>query len=81
MPFPPILSEDGLIIDGKIPHWLLTALVRLYQNAGIAWIACHQPQLHGAVVVMSRVPAHAIGDLVPLPIPGNAVLRLYHRYE
>jgi CRISPR-associated protein Csx3 len=67
LPFPPISPESGLIIDGKIPHWLLTALVRLYQNAGIAWIACHQPKLRGAVVVMSRVPAHALGDLVAMP--------------
>lgn len=71
LPFPPFPPEHGLIIDGKIPHWLLTALVRLYQNAGITWIACHQPQLHGAVVVMSRVPTHAIGDLVPMPPTRN----------
>ncbi len=74
LPFPPITLESGLIIDGKIPHWLLTALVRLYQNAGVAWIACHQPQLHGAVVVMSRVAAYAIGDLVPVSAPRNDVL-------
>lgn len=71
LPFPPISSEDGLIIDGKMPLWLLTALVRLYQKANIAWIACHQPQLHGAVVVMSRVPTHVIGDLVPMPPTRN----------
>jgi len=74
LPFPPIALEGGLIIDGKIPHWLLTALVRLYQNAGAAWIACHQPQLHGAVVVMSRVAAHAIGDLVPVSVSRNDLL-------
>jgi CRISPR-associated protein Csx3 len=67
LPFPPISPESGLIIDGRLPYWLLTALVRLYQNAGMAWIACHQPKLRGAVVVMSRVPAHALGDLVAMP--------------
>lgn len=73
LPFPPISPENGLIIDGRMPYWLLTALVRLYQNAGIAWIACHQLRLHGAVVVMSRVPTHTIGELVAMPPPRNDV--------
>jgi len=74
LPFPPVPLENGLIIDGKIPHWLLAALVCLYQNAGTAWIACHQPQLHGAVVVMSRIPTRAVGDLVSIPVPRNDAL-------
>jgi len=66
--FPPVPVEHGVIFDGKIPHWLLTALVRLYAEAGVAWIACHQPKLKGAVVVASRVPAHVPGELIPLSI-------------
>jgi CRISPR-associated protein Csx3 len=65
LPFPPISSDQGLILSGKLPLWLYTALVRLYQNTGVAWIACHQPQLNGAVVVMSNVKTHHIGDLIP----------------
>ena len=68
LPFPSVPIERGLILDGRFPHWLLTALVRLYKDAGVAWIACHQPQLGGAVVVASRVPEHVPGDLLPLPI-------------
>jgi CRISPR-associated protein Csx3 len=72
LPFPPVPTESGLILDGRIPHWLLTALVRLYYNAGVAWIACRQIQLEGAVVVNSRVPSHAPGDFVSLtPLGGN----------
>jgi len=63
-PFPPVPPESGLILDGRLPHWLLTALVRLYHNAGVAWIACRQIQLEGAVVVTSRIPKRALGDLV-----------------
>ncbi len=66
--FPPVPTERGLILSGVIPHWLLTALVRLYSGTGVAWIACHQPQLDGAVVVASRTPNHVPGDLLPLPI-------------
>ncbi len=66
--FPPVPVEHGVIFDGKMPHWLLTALVRLYNEAGVAWIACHQPTLKGAVVVISRVSEHVPGELIPLPI-------------
>lgn len=66
--FPPVPTDHGLIIDGKIPHWLLTALVRLYEKTGVAWIACHQPTLKGAVVIASRSTTHQIGELIPLPV-------------
>ncbi len=67
LPFPPVPIEHGLILDGRFPHWLLTAVVRLYNEAGVAWISCRQIQLEGAVVVMSRVAGIVPGDLVPLP--------------
>ena len=70
LPFPPIPTERGLILDGKIPHWLLTALVRLYIQAGVAWIACYQPQLKGAVVVASSTTSHRLGGVIPMqPVP------------
>jgi CRISPR-associated protein Csx3 len=68
LPFPPVSTERGLILDGRFPHWLLTAVVRLYQHAGVAWIACRQIQLEGAVVVASRVKTPVPGDLIPLPV-------------
>jgi CRISPR-associated protein Csx3 len=68
-PFPPVPLEHGLILDGKIPYWLLTALVRLYDSTEVAWIACHQPQLKSAVVVTSHVKAHTIGEVIPMLIP------------
>lgn len=66
--FPPVPAERGLILDGRMPYWLLTALVRLYSGTGVAWIACHQPKLKGAIVVASRVPEHVPGEVIPLPI-------------
>ncbi len=68
LPFPPVPTERGLILDGRIPHWLLTSLVRLYKESAVAWIACRQIQLEGAVVVTSRTTDHAPGDLVTLPV-------------
>lgn len=65
--FPSICVDHGLIINGAIPLWLLTALVRLYKRAGIAWIAPYYPQLNSAVVAYSRIVTHRPGDLVALP--------------
>ena len=67
LPFSEVPTERGLILDGRFPHWLLTALVRLYKDAGVAWIACRQIQLEGAVVVTSRATGYAPGDFVTLP--------------
>ena len=69
--FPPIAVNKGLIFDGRIPNWLLTALVRLYMQANIPWIAAHYVQKEGAVVVYSRVETHRVGDLVPMPSRTN----------
>ncbi|MHB8597676.1 MAG: CRISPR-associated protein Csx3 [Ktedonobacteraceae bacterium] len=72
--FPPVPPEQGLILDGPLPQWLLTALVRLYQQAGVAWIAPHYAQQNvreqrkTAIVVYSRTPTHSIGDLIDLPV-------------
>lgn len=71
--FPTVAPEHGLILDGPFPYWLLTAIVRLYQRAGIAWIAPHHAQQSVlerrkiAIVAYSRVMTHSIGDLIELP--------------
>ena len=67
LPFPPIRTDSGLIIDGITPFWLLTALVRLYKEAGVAWIAVYYPQSQKAIIVYSRVERYNPGDAVPKP--------------
>jgi len=67
LPFPHAPVERGLILDGRLPLWLTTALVRLYQESGVAWIACSQVGTEGAVVVSSRVSSPASGEVVALP--------------
>lgn len=68
LPFPSVPPEHGLILDGRLPYWLAAALVRLYREAGVPWIACRQVQLDGAIVVSSRTPLCAPGDFIPFPI-------------
>ena len=63
---PPVPTERGLILSGVVPHWLLTALVRLYKEAGVTWIATYYPQSKKAVVVYSHAEQPEIGDYVPM---------------
>ncbi|HET8913931.1 MAG TPA: CRISPR-associated protein Csx3 [Ktedonobacteraceae bacterium] len=67
LPFPDVRRESGLILDGKLPTWLITALVRFYQREGVNWIARHQPQSGGALVVFSRLATYSPGQFIPLP--------------
>jgi CRISPR-associated protein Csx3 len=57
---PPLPSGRGVVLGGKIPHWLITALATVYREA--PWLAIFQPQ-EGRVVVHSRVPERTPGDL------------------
>jgi len=67
LPFPTVPTTGGLILDGSMPSWLLTALVRFYGHAGMPWIACHYPPLKAAVVVTASSNMHHINDLIPMP--------------
>ncbi len=58
----PMIS-GGVILDGRLPIWLVAALARSYQQA--AWIACYQPQLRAAVVIASQTTQFPLGFMVP----------------
>lgn len=60
---PPVPLERGIILSGKLPHWLLTGLVLMYQAA--QWLAVFQPQVGGAVVVHSRGDSPIVGNILP----------------
>ncbi len=63
--FPSLPTEKGIILNGKLPLWLVTALVHFYNTVvGVPWVACYSPQLESAVVVVSRVTTFSPGDLV-----------------
>lgn len=69
MSFPPVSTDSGLIINGKMPFWLLTALVRLYQVTPLPWIACYQPQIEGSAIVFTRTDEYRVGDIIAMPVP------------
>jgi len=61
--------EGGVVLNGKLPHWLWCALARAYRGAWhtceTPWLALFQPQVQGAVVVASRVADPAMGMCIP----------------
>lgn len=60
--FPPSPPDHGLIVSGKLPLWLWTALARTYRQ--MHWLAVFQPQLNQAVVIASQDEHKPIGSLV-----------------
>jgi CRISPR-associated protein Csx3 len=60
---PHLPTQTGLILSGKLPMWMWTALPSAYIQA--RWLAVFQPQLGDrAVVVASREEQVSIGDVV-----------------
>lgn len=59
LPTPEIPREGFLLLDGKLPLWLWTALARAY--AGVRVLAVFEPRASQAVVIASRDPDAPIG--------------------
>ena len=59
---PAIPPATGVILSGKLPHWLYTSLAVTY--AAAPWLAVYQPQLSGAVVIHSTQSQPAVGAVV-----------------
>lgn len=59
---PDLPAGAGLILGGKLPHWLLNGLALAYRNQ--PWLAVYQPQIPGAVIIHSCRPELPIGQIV-----------------
>ncbi|GCF11983.1 CRISPR-associated protein Csx3 [Dictyobacter arantiisoli] len=66
-PLPPVPSERGLIINGRLPYWLLTAVIRHFRDQRLPWLATYYAPLSQAIVVYSRTDDHHPGDLLAMP--------------
>ncbi len=60
-PIPRVPEGAGVILDGKLPHWMIAALVRAYLAQ--PWVAVFQPMLGGAAVVASRDATVPLGSV------------------
>ncbi|MCB9422752.1 MAG: hypothetical protein H6667_23330 [Ardenticatenaceae bacterium] len=65
LPLVAIPSGQGLVLSGKIPHWLVTAVTRQCAPY-LPWTAVYQPQLQSAVIVNSQVPHMLLGERFPI---------------
>lgn len=68
--FPIVRPEggQGVVISGRLPIWLVLALVRQLGKEQ-TWIAIYQPPLNGAVVVASQTPETvSVGKVIPVMI-------------
>ncbi len=64
---PPLPAGLGVVLSGKLPHWLITSLALTCRAA--PWIGVYQPQLNCAVIVYSADQTHHIGDCLPIRFP------------
>ena len=65
--FPEPPSGHGIIVSGKLPLWLFTALARFYAQKNVPWIALHDASMNRAIIVYSQVAGYSIGNRVTLP--------------
>ena len=64
IPLPPIPEGEGVILSGRIPHWLLVAVCR-HLAPTQPWLAVYQPPLRASLVVSSQSKKQMIGQLIP----------------
>lgn len=60
---PPIPPDAGVVLSGKLPLWMWTAIALAYRSA--RWLGMYQPQLGQAAVIKSNVEQPRVGDLLP----------------
>lgn len=62
---PQIDLTRGIVLSGRLPLWMYSALALAYRNA--AWLAVYQPTMQNhAVVISSRLAGLSPGSLVEL---------------
>ena len=57
----PPCSAEGVILSGRLSHWLWAALAR---TCDAPWVAVVQPQVQGAVVVKSHRQGPKVGTVI-----------------
>ena len=63
LPLPDLPHDKGLVLSGKIPHWLVMAVVR--QAAPyLPWTAVYQPPLSAAIVIHSQQADKQLGERI-----------------
>lgn len=61
---PQVDGDQGVLLDGRAPNWLVAGLARAYAHA--AWVACYEPRLHAGIVIASRQQGVPLGSTLPV---------------
>ncbi len=64
LPLPPVPTNQGVILDGKLPVWLYTGLVTYYHPA--PWVAVYYPHRDEAVIAASTDDPGAVGQTLTI---------------
>ena len=59
---PDVDPTKGVVISGRGPIWLHSALAHLYHPT--RWVSHYDPRLSGAVVVQTHDPAVRVGQVI-----------------
>lgn len=70
LPLIELPPERGVILSGKIPHWLMMAAARQIAPT-VPWLAVYQPPLGGAVVITPNAADHPLGYVIPISPPSS----------
>lgn len=62
LPLPALPQQPGLVLSGKVPHWLMMAAARQFA-LHYAWTAVYQPQ-SGAIVIYSQDSLVPVGKVL-----------------
>ncbi|KAA3661031.1 MAG: hypothetical protein DWQ04_17670 [Chloroflexi bacterium] len=65
LPLVAVPRQKGVIVSGKIPQWLVMAVIRQVAP-GVPWTAVYQPPLGCAVVVHSQNDTVLVGKCIPV---------------
>lgn len=65
--YPQLDGTKGLVIVGYVP-WIVSAVSYAYRNR-TQWVAGYDPNLKGAVVVVSLTPDRVVGELIEMQLP------------
>jgi CRISPR-associated protein Csx3 len=63
--FPEPPPNCGVIVTGKLPLWLFTALSRFYVQRDVPWIALNDAHDNRPVVIYSQAASHPVGKILP----------------
>ena len=63
----PKAGGEGLVISGRGPIWLYGVILHKYMHT-FAYIAVYDPELGGAVVVVSHLRSVRVGTVIPLSL-------------